>query len=292
MHDLISVPDDYSIEHNIAYLARSSKEPLHYVAGTSVFKLLSVTGKKILVHLNFQGKTLEVNYLNTRPGLRARKHVLNYIEDWLDLRTDLTPFYKLVEKDKLLKDIVARYRGYRIVGQPDLFESLCWAVIGQQINLAFAYTIKQRFVEQFGERLEWKGKTYFLFPTPERVAALTDMDLLPLQFSRQKSLYVRNIAGAFLEGRISRADLAILPFEEAKQALMSIKGIGNWTANYALLKSYRHPNAFPAEDAGVHNAIKKLKHLESKPTLEEVKKIFKRYVGWEAYATIYMWKAL
>ncbi len=63
------------------------------------------------------------------------------------------------------------------MGQPDLFESLIWAVLGQQINVAFAYSIKQRFVEKYGERLEHEGHTYYLFPTPDRVATLSHEEL-------------------------------------------------------------------------------------------------------------------
>jgi DNA-3-methyladenine glycosylase II len=59
-----------------------------------------------------------------------------------------------------------------------------------------------------------------------------------------------------------------------------------------LMKTFRYPDAFPLEDAGIHNAIKNLKKLERKPTLDEVKKIFAKYEGWEAYATLYLWKSL
>lgn len=91
---------------------------------------------------------------------------------------------------------------------------------------------------------------------------------------------------------MSREKLQDLPLDEAKHQLMKIKGIGNWTANYALMKTFRRPNAFPLEDAGLHNALKNLKKLERKPTLPEVIKIFKKYKGWEAYATLYFWKSL
>ena len=80
--------------------------------------------------------------------------------------------------------------------------------------------------------------------------------------------------------------------EGSKELLMEIKGIGNWTANYALMKTFRHADAFPLEDAGIHNAIKNLKKLTKKPSLEEVKKVYKKYKGWEAYATLYLWKSL
>jgi DNA-3-methyladenine glycosylase II len=86
--------------------------------------------------------------------------------------------------------------------------------------------------------------------------------------------------------------LAGLPLHEAKEHRMKIKGVGNWTANYVLMKTFHHPDAFPLEDAGLHNAIKNLKRLQCKPTTQDVLKLFKKYKGWEAYGTLYLWKSL
>jgi DNA-3-methyladenine glycosylase II len=140
--------------------------------------------------------------------------------------------------------------------------------------------------------MEYEGKTYHLFPRPARIASLVDADLLPLQFSRQKAAYTINIAKAFVDGQISKEKLKGLSLAEAKEVLMKIKGIGNWTANYALMRTYRYPDAFPLEDAGLHNALKRLLRMKNKPSVKRVKTIFKKYKGFEAYATIYFWKSL
>jgi DNA-3-methyladenine glycosylase II len=288
----IPLPDIFSYELCLSFLRRSPKEVLHRLNEDKVTKAIAIDGKAIVFQVSTSGNHLQVDFLNSSPGPATEDYLARYIREWFDMDTDLTPFYALARKDDLLKDLVKKFRGYRIVGQPDLFESLVWAVLGQQINLQFAYTLKQRFVEEFGERITHDGVTYFLFPRPEIVARLTGEDLFPLQFSRQKSNYVKLIGAAFAEGIISKEKLSQLSFEEAKTELMKIKGIGNWTANYALMKTFRYPNAFPLEDAGVHNAIKNLKGMKKKPTLTQVKRFFKNYKGWEAYATLYLWKSL
>jgi DNA-3-methyladenine glycosylase II len=292
MVDIVPVPPDYNFKLNLEFLQRSPKELLHAVDGVYILKLLSFGKKKILTRLLPGEDIFTIDYPDKLPNDEQRIKIVTYVREWFDLDTDLGPFYKLASKDGLLKNVVAKYYGYRIVGQPDLFESITWAILGQQINLSFAYTLKQRFVETFGSNLKWDKKTFYLFPRPEVVASLSDDELLSLQFSRQKSLYVRLVAQAFRDGVISQEAISTLPFMDAKQNLMKIKGIGNWTANYALMKTFRYPNAFPLEDAGIHNAIKNLKGLQEKPSLEEVKKVFKKYQGWEAYATLYLWKSL
>jgi len=288
----LSVPKEFDYSQNLQFLKRSPKEVLHRVEADGVVKLLRIEEARILFRLRNSGKGLALEFINMMPSASMKIEVKNYVREWFDLDTDLIPFYKLARKDDLLKDLVRKHYGYRIIGQPDLFESLIWAVLGQQINLQFAYTLKQRFVEKFGERLFWKNQDYFLFPDPLRVVSLRDDDLLPLQFSRQKSKYVVNIAEAFASGNLSKERLIGVPLQEAKEILMNVKGIGNWTANYALMKTFRYADAFPLEDAGLHNAIRNLKGMKKKPSLDQVKRIFKKYKGWEAYATLYLWKSL
>lgn len=288
----VPVPKEFSYEMNFQFLERSPRELLHKTEDKMVYKLLKTGDEKILFTLREGDGKLIIEFQNGTPTVAGKAFVRDYVREWFDLESDLTPFYKLASKDKIMSELVKKFFGYRIIGQPDLFESIVWAVLGQQINLQFAYTLKQRFVEKFGERLHWESNSYYLFPTPLIVAQLSHDMLLPLQFSRQKSNYVVNIANAFANGDVSKEKLKGLPLEQAKEMLMRIKGVGNWTANYALMKTFRHRDAFPLEDAGVHNAIKNLKKMERKPTLDEVRKFYKKFKGWEAYTTLYLWKSL
>jgi DNA-3-methyladenine glycosylase II len=288
----IPLPEEFDYELTLAFLQRSPRELLHKVIDSRIEKALLVKDVVIVFSIRLEKTDLLVEFLNTNVTVARATEVVKYIREWLDLDTDLKPFYALCEKDKLMKTLIKNYYGYRIVGQPDLFESIVWAVLGQQINLQFAYTLKQRFVERFGDVITFSNDTYYLFPSPETVAKLTIDQLLPLQFSRQKANYTINIAKAFVDKAVSKNMLIGMQLHEAKELLMKIKGIGNWTANYALMKTFRHADAFPLEDAGLHNAIKNLKNLKRKPTLEEVRKVFKKYKGWEAYATLYLWKSL
>lgn len=288
----VPTPPDFNYRLNLDFLKRSPKELLHKIDGDSVYKALRSSEKRYLLKISPQKQGLRVSVLNAEPSRDDVAYLRKYVTEWFDLETDLDPFYQLAKRDQLLAPLVKQFYGYRIIGQPDLFESLVWAIIGQQINLSFAYSIKSRFVEKFGERIPFNNESYYLFPTPAIVAGLSHEILSTLQFSKQKSDYVTGVARAFVSGQVSKEKLHGLPLKDAREHLMTIKGIGNWTANYALMKTFRYPDAFPLEDAGIHNAIKNLKKLNQKPTLETVRRIFKKYKGWEAYATIYLWKSL
>jgi len=289
---IIPLPEQFSFDLAVSFLLRSPRELLHRVEGDKVLKALKIDDIIILCSIELDKSNLSVKFLKGSPNAKNRKEVECYIREWFDLETDLAPFYEMAKNDALLKNLVNTYHGYRIVGQPDLFESLIWAVLGQQINLQFAYTLKQRFVERYGEQIEFNGQNYFLFPSPEIVSKITTDELLALQFSKQKAKYTVGIAEVFVMGEVSKEKLKGLSLQQAKELLIKIKGVGNWTANYALMKTFRYPDAFPLEDAGVHNAIRNLKKMKAKPTLDQVKRIFKKYKGWEAYATLYLWKSL
>jgi DNA-3-methyladenine glycosylase II len=288
----IKLPTEYNHNLTLQFLSRSPKENLHFIENQTVTKLLLIDNNPVLISIEAQHERLKVEVLNKKPSPQDKELIERFIVEWFDLDSDLKMFYALAKKDELLKPLVKKFYGYRIIGQPDLFESLIWAVLGQQINLSFAYTLKQRFVENFGNRIIIDKKDYYVFPTPKTVAQLTDVDLLPLQFSRQKSKYTVNIAKEFTSGNIAKEKLKGLPLMTLKEELMKVKGIGNWTANYAIMKTFRYPDAFPLEDAGLHNAIKNQLQLKEKPSLDRVKKIFKKYKGWEAYVTLYLWKSL
>lgn len=288
----ITPPEEFSYDLALAFLKRSPRELLHYVVDERIEKAIRINDRIVVFSIQHHQGKLVVSALNGKTNEEEEQAIIQYIREWLDLDTDLKPFYAMCAKDRLLKPLITNYYGYRIVGQPDLFESIVWAIIGQQINLQFAYTLKQRFVENFGQAVQVNGKDYYLFPAPGVVAKLSAEELLAHQFSRQKAAYVIAVGKAFDSGVISKEIIGQMPFDDAKIFLMKVKGIGNWTANYALMKTFRHANAFPLEDAGVHNAIRILKKLDKKPTLDEVRKVFRKYKGWEAYATLYLWKSL
>ena len=288
----IILPTPFSFELACSFLERSPQELLHRVKDGKIFKALHAGNTKVLFTLQQVNSNLIIHFLNHIPTSAEKEFIIQYVRDWLDLTTDLHPFYQKAKSDSLLGPLIKKYDGYRIVGQPDLLESLVWAVIGLQINLTFAYTLKRRFVEELGEVIEFENDKYYLFPSYDLVSQLNPDSLLALQFSRQKANYTIGIAKSFASGEITKASLQHLSLAEGKEKLMKIKGIGNWTANYALMKTFRYPDAFPLEDVGIHNAIKNLKGMKTKPSLNQVKRIFNNYKGWEAYATLYLWKSL
>ena len=290
----IPAPKEFDFKECLKFLGRSNQERLHFIENDKIRKLLKLYDKKILLELSCPANNvIKVTFLNSVSEDPAKIFIKNYVREWFDLETDLALFYKIAAQDNLLKNLVSRFYGLRLIKIHDLFQALCWAILGQQINLTFAYTLYRRFIENYGEKSSYENRDYWLFPTSEIVAKLSVAELMKLQFTGKKSEYIIGLAEQIAAGNLSKESLLEKnDYNEAKNALVKIRGIGPWTANYVLMRCLGDPSAFPIEDIGLHNAIKLQLNLEQKPTLEEISKLAAGWTNWQAYATFYLYRSL
>ncbi len=287
-------PAHFSFTECLQFLSRSDRECLHFVRNGSLERLIVQEGAPLLLNIREAAskKALEVAVVNTWGITVDEANIRRFVTHWLHLDADLQPFYQFAAQDTVLAPLAQRYTGLRLIGIPDLFESITWTITGQQISLPFAYTLRKRFIEAFGyhERIGWED--YYTYPHPAVVAGLQADDLTCMQFSRSKAQYIIQIATAMAEGRLSDTALQQMEYEAARAYLLQWKGIGNWSANYVLMKYLRFPEALPLEDAGLHNALRRQLQLEAKPSLAAVKEYTQHWGEHAAYATFYLWRSL
>ncbi|ASK60957.1 DNA-3-methyladenine glycosylase [Virgibacillus phasianinus] len=292
----IFAPKEFSFSENLKYLSRSTNECLFTIADNKIYRALPIEDVTPLVEISGETETIiHVRFFgNTTPDQKAvREKVAEYIQEWFDLKTNLLPFYELAETDPLLHQPVDNFYGLRVIGIPDLFEALAWGILGQQINLTYAYTLKRRLVEYFGRYKEWDGVRYWIFPEPGVIAKLSVEDLSNMRMTVKKSEYLIDVANLITNKELSKEKLMkIRDFKKAEKILVKIRGIGPWTANYVLMRCLHYPSAFPIDDVGLHNAIKLILDLEKKPSKKEILKLSSAWTGWESYGTFYLWRML
>jgi len=290
----LKLPKEFDFAKCLRFLARSPQEPCHLVKHNSLYKVLKFEDDPILLKIQLRNKnSLSIEFLTKRPKKSIRAKVTKYIWNWFDLETNLKPFYQMAKNDAVLKHIADTYYGLRIVSIPDLFEAICWAVMGQHINLNFAYILKKGFVESFGERFRIADRIFYLFPTPEIIAKQTVSRFRQLQFTAKKSEYIIELAKKMKDGTLSKNTLLKKDsFKLAKKELMRLHGVGKWTAEYVCLRCLKDPAAFPVDDVGLQNAIKRQLRLSAKPSVDEIYKLSRRWKNWEAYSTFYLWNSL
>ncbi|WEG12861.1 DNA-3-methyladenine glycosylase [Pullulanibacillus sp. KACC 23026] len=286
-------PKEFNFEECLVFLGRSNQEVLHQIKEGSVYKLIKVDDTLILCKIGASLNSMKVEFPISIPSSHARQKVAEYIWEWFDLDQELGEFYRLAGQDKILETLVYKYYGLRIMCIPDLFEALVWAIMGQQINLTFAYTLKKRFVEQYGESLTFEGETFWLFPSFEKIASINVDDLRKLQFTNRKAEYIIGIAKAMAGGGLTKdLLLQMKDYQQIQKSLMMVRGVGAWTADYVMMKCLHITASFPIADVGLHNALKNLLGLERKPSIEEIKEYALNWRGWQSYATFYLWRSL
>jgi DNA-3-methyladenine glycosylase II len=235
--------------------ARFKDEVVDRVQPNNYQRLLTVDGQRALATVTDQGTTtkplLQVELQGSRKADLDRPEFVAQLRHILCTNLDLKPFYRLARKDDLLTLIVSRFRGLKLPASPTVFESLVMAVLSQQVNLTFTYSIKKELVETFGEKWSVNGETYYAFPQPERFAVETEESLLRFRLSRAKAGTLVRLGQAFASGALQEEELTALPDEGVIERLMQIKGIGRWSAEIALLRGLARVDAFPGGDLGV-----------------------------------------
>jgi len=291
---LLPVPEEFDFLQCLKFLGRSPLEPCHAIENDAIFKLEQFDGKPVIMKIRAAaGNRLAIEFKTRRPKKSIRAQVAKYVWQWFDLDTDLKPFYRMARKDPVLKNIVSNFYGLRILTIADLFEALCWAIIGQHINLTFAYTLKKRFVETYGQKFCFDGRNYYLFPKPQAIAQTSIAELKRLQLTGKKSEYIIEIAKKFMAGDLSKKGLlAEDGFKTARDRLMQLHGVGQWTVDYVSLRCLGDPAAFPVNDVGLQNAVRQQLGLSQKPSAGDIGRFSGRWQNWQGYATFYLWASL
>jgi len=168
----------------------------------------------------------------------------------LGLEFALEPFYAWAAGIPELAELPARFRGFRPTLAPDPFEMLVGAITAQQVSLFAAVAIRNRLIGRFGEPVG----VAFAFPTRERLAAAPEDELVAVGFSRRKAEYTVGLARSELD----LDALAALPDEEVKARLVSLRGLGEWTADWFLARHLARPRAWPAGDLALRKAVRAL----------------------------------
>jgi len=288
----IPIPKNFSFTKCLKFLNRGYSECLYKVDDSQVTRLIRLSSGLALIQITADSKNMFVSTKKEQINESDEKEVEAYVIDWFDINRDIQPFYQLLDTQKQTTKFSKKYHGLRLMGIVDLFESLCWCVIGQQINLTFAHKIKTRLVYKYGECMKDGEHTYYCFPLPEILLKAQREDLVSMQFSKQKINYIFNISTAFCINVINKKDLLGLNKEQQMEALLAIKGIGPWTANYVSMKSLRDMTCIAYGDTGLSSALHNHFATEKKPDNQTINEIFSSFKDWESYFNFYLWRSL
>ncbi|MBI1730271.1 DNA-3-methyladenine glycosylase 2 family protein [Candidatus Acetothermia bacterium] len=157
------------------------------------------------------------------------------------------------------------------------FPTLMHIILGQQVSLASAKATYLKLSDAISPL------------TPQRFLTLSDSKLKEIGFSRQKTLYCRELASAILEKRLDLKALHNRDDAAVHSDLTQIKGIGPWTAEIYLLMALRRPDIWPSGDLALAIAAQSVKNLRTMPSHNQLERLGERWRPWRSVAARILW---
>jgi DNA-3-methyladenine glycosylase II len=185
--------------------------------------------------------------------------------------------------DPVMARLIANYPEPVFEKHPHYYRELMSSIIGQQLSVAAARTIKQRFVDLYGH-----------FPSPDEVLATDGETLRTIGLSRQKASYLIAIAEHARDERVDFSRLDQLDNATITTELTAIKGVGTWTVHMFLMFCMARLDVLPVGDLGIKRAVERAYQLPGLPTPEQVAAIADQR-GWHPYESVasrYLWLSL
>ncbi len=190
----------------------------------------------------------------------------------------------LAKADLTLAPVIQKTGPCIIRPHTDYYRELVESIIGQQLSVKAAASIRTKFI----------GLYDGIFPTPEKILNTSIDDLHSVGFSRAKAVYVYDLAQHVLSGTLDFDHFESLSNQDIVLELITVKGIGEWTAQMFLLFCMGRSDILPYGDLGVRNGIKQLYGLDSIPDKTMVEAIAAKH-HWHPYESVaswYIWQSL
>ncbi len=161
----------------------------------------------------------------------------------------------------------------------DYFAALCKSIIGQQVSVAAARTIYNRFVE-------------VTELSPSKVALMSEADIKQIGLSGRKASYVKDLAGRFVENPTVYNHLERQSDDDVISELILVKGIGVWTAQMFLIFTLGRQDVFAPDDVGLQRAMMKLHDWDELPTKSALIDVSMKWSPYRSVACLHLWRYL
>ena len=276
------------------FLRYTEAEVVDTFADGGYWRALCLNGRLHLLHVESRGTIarpllavkLERKSRATAAELKLAEKLVRRI---FSTDHDLKKFREQVTGDALMSRLEAAHRGLHIARWPTLFEALTISILSQQISTVVAMTLKRRLVERFGECLTTDGETFFAFPHAETIVSASVDELRALGLSGSKAVSIIELAKRVAGGELDEAELEREDNESLIARLTRLRGVGRWTAEWALMLHFGRTDVFPAGDLALRGFVLKYYNDGREMSEREIRALAKaRWGGWASYAAVYL----
>ena len=261
------------------------------VSSHTLTKAISIDGQTIVFQLISIGTTespqLEYTLFSAEPITEeTQSTVVERMTFFLSLKDDLQAFYHISREDADFAPIIEILYGYHQVKFLTPFENACWAVLTQRNPMKLAQKTKQALIEKYGNQLEVQGKVYRAFPEPIQIAVADYGEILKVIRNDRRAEYLIATACAFSE--VDDEFLKTAQDEEVEAWLRNIKGIGEWSATFIMVRGLGRMEYLPLTETRLIEAASKVYGYGEELSREDLKRLAERYGAWLGYWAHYL----
>jgi DNA-3-methyladenine glycosylase II len=187
-----------------------------------------------------------------------------------------------------MSDLVKSLNGVKPLRTGTIFEALLIAITEQQISLKVAQNFQNRLVDRYGKSIAKDGITFRTFPSPARLSILDPSKLKEVGLSTNKSNFITGVSKRIASGELDLESLKGMTTEKAREHLLSIRGVGPWTADYVLIRGLGRVEMVPYEDLGIRDAVGLFYRGGHRVTSDEAEEILSEYGSYAGLAAYYL----
>lgn len=272
----------FRLDLTVWTLRRKAANRIDRWDGTHYTRILVIDGAPFKVRVSQQqtGQRPEalITVSSTRECDRLSSRIGAILQRMLGFQADLRGFYGMAAEDTALAPLAQQFLGVKPPRFPSIFEALLNAFACQQVSLDVGILLLNRLAGVYGMKFD---DDQTAFPEPKALADASLESLRALGFSHQKARAIIELATTLVSGQQDVSLLDSMTNEEIKAALLPIRGVGRWSAEYVLLRGLGRVDTFPGDDVGAQKNLQRLLHLAEKPTYQTIKGIT---LPWQPYA--------
>ena len=293
MHLIIRPKAPFGFEKNAEKHSRFKNSLPELYENGVYMRVLHASNKPVLISITSRGTVAKPRLIvDTYPPVSNKSEIgslRSTLQSMFEPTFDFDRVYAIAKRDVTMRTIARKLRGLRPIRPPTIFESVIIAITEQQISLHAAIAIRSRLVQRYGDTVARDARVFYAFPTPESLAKAKPAGLRKVGLSATKARCIGEFSKKIANNEFDLDRLTQLDDGDVVAELTKFRGIGEWTAEYTLVRGMGRVNSLPADDLGIRRAVSQAYFESKKVSAEEARAtLTQKFAPYSGIAAFYL----
>lgn len=283
----IPLPGHYKTDHFLTFHKRDPHSIAVRVDGNSLEKGIILHQKPCCLIINFIENAVEAALLiDGEIEDFTEKNLETLVENFLGLSQNIEEFEKRFQTNSQISHMLSRSSGLRITTTLTFYEAFTRSVFGQQLSINAAFAICRKFVAEFG--VEHSCGIY-CYPSPKEIYNCEEARLKGIGCSTNKARTIIACTQAIIEEDLDLEITQNNTLDSIREYILGIKGVGQWTADNTLMRSFGWLDASMHRDLGVRKKLQDLLATPDLPSPKETEEWLSQFSPWRGLVAMHLW---